>query len=248
MYESRLCVPNDMDLRKKILYESHNTFFTMHPGSNKMYRDMKQYYWWRGMRKDISEYVYKCLTCQLVKAEHQVPSGLLNPLPIPQWKWDNITMDFVSGFPLTQRKHNAVWVIVDKLTKSAHFLPVRLDYSMDRLAELYVSEIVRLHGIPLSIVSDRDPWFTLRFWKELQSTFGIILNFSTVFHPQIDGQSKRVIQVSEDMLWGYVLDFPGSWDRYIPLMEFAYKNSYQCSIDLAPYEALYGRRCRTPMC
>ena len=115
------------------------------------------------MKKDISEYVSKCLTCQQVKDEHQVPSGLLNPLPIPYRKWDNITMDFVSCFPLTQRKHDAVWVIVDRLTKSAHFLPIRLDYSMDRLAELYMSEIVKLLGIPVSIVSDRDPQFTLRF-------------------------------------------------------------------------------------
>ena len=138
--------------------------FTMHPGGNKMYQDMKQYYWWRGMKKDISEYVSKCLTCQQVK--HQVPSGLLNPLPIPQWKWDNITMDFVSGFPLTRGKQDAVWVIVDRLTKSAHFLPIRLDYSMDCLAELYVNEIVILHGIPVSIVSDCDPRFTSRFWKE----------------------------------------------------------------------------------
>ena len=189
-----------MDLRKKILYKSHNTIFTMHPGGNKMYQDMKQYYWWRGMKKDIYEYVSKCLTCQQVKAEHQVPYGLLNPLPIPQWKWDNITMNFVSDFPLTQRKHDAVWVIVDRLTKSAHFLPVRLDYSMDRLAELYVSEIVRLHGIPLSIVSDHDPRFTSRFWKELQSDFGTRLNFSTAFHPQTDGQLERVIQVLEAML------------------------------------------------
>ena len=198
--------------------------------------------------KEISEYVSKCLTCQQVKAEHQVPSSLLNPLPILQWKWDNITMDFVSGFPLTQRKHDAVWVIVDRLTKSAHFLPIRLDYSMDRLAELYMSEIVRLHGIPLSIVSDCDPQFMSRFWKELQSTFGTRLNFSTAFHSQIDGQFERVIQVLEDMLRGCVLDFPGSWDRYISLMEFSYNNSYQSSIGMAPYEALYGRRCRTPMC
>ena len=162
MYESRLCVPNDMDLRKKILYKSHNTVFTMHPGGNKMYQDMKQYYWWRGMKKDISEYVSKCLTCQQEKAEHQVLSGLLNPLPFPQWKWDNITMDFVSSFPLTQRKYDAVWVIVDRLTKSTHFLSIRLDYSMD-LTELYVSEIFRLHGIPLSIVSDRNPRFMSRF-------------------------------------------------------------------------------------
>ena len=124
LYKSILCVPNDMDLKQKILYESHNNVFTIHPGSNKMYQDMKQYYWWQGMKKDISEYVAKCLTCQQVKVEHQVPFGLLNPLPIPQWKWDNITMDLVSGFPLTQRKHDAVWVIVDRLTKSAHFLPI----------------------------------------------------------------------------------------------------------------------------
>ena len=153
LYKNRLCVPNDMELKKKILYESHNTVFTMHPGSNKMYQDMKQYYWWRGMKKDNSEYVAKCMTCQQVKDEHQVPFGLLNPLPIPQWKWDNITMDFVSGFPLTQRKHDAIWVIVDRLTKSAHFLPILLDYSMDRLADLYTNEIFRLHDIPVSIVS-----------------------------------------------------------------------------------------------
>ena len=137
---------------------------------------------------------------------------------------------------------------MDRLTKSAHFLSVRLDYSMDRLMELYVSEIFRLHGIPLSIVSDRDPWFMSRFWKELQSAFGTRLNFSTAFHSQTNGQSERVIQVLEDMLRGYVLDISGSWDRYIPLMEFSNNNSYQSSISMASYEALYGRRCRTPIC
>ena len=136
------------------------------------------------MKRDVTEYVYKCLMCQQVKDEHQVPTSLLNPLLIPQWKWDNITMDFVSSFLLTQQKHDFVWVIVDRLTKSAHFIPIRIDYSMDRLAELYVDEIVRLHGVPLSIVSDRDPQFTSRFLKELQSTLGTRLNFSTTFHPQ----------------------------------------------------------------
>ena len=119
---------------------------------------------------------------------------------------------------------------------------------MDHLAELYVSEIVRLHGISLSIVSDCDPQFTSRFWKELQSAFGTRMNFSTAFHPQTDGQYERVIQVLEDMLRGYVLDFPGSWARYIQLMEFAYNNGYQSNFGMAPYEALYGRRCRTPTC
>ena len=247
-FQHRLCVPNDKELKQKLLFEAHNAVFTMHPGGNKMYQDLKQFYWWKGMKRDVTEYVSKCLTCHQVKAEHQVPTCLLNPLPIPQWKWDNITMDFMSGFPLTQQKHDSVWVIVDRLTKSAHFIPVRIGYSMDRLAELYVDEVVRLHGVSLSIVSDRDPRFTSRFWKELQSALGTKLNFSTAFHPQTDGQSERLIQVLEDMLRGYVMEFSGSWDRYIPLIEFAYNNSFQSSIGMAPYVALYGRKCRTPVC
>ena len=139
-------------------------------------------------------------------------------------------------------------MIVNGLTKSAHFLPVRIDYSMDRLAELYVKEIIRLHGVPMSIMSDKDPCFTSRFWKELQSALGTRLNFSTTFHPQTNGQSERLIQVLEDMLRGCVMEFTGSWDRYIPLMEFVYNNSYQSSISMAPNEALYGWRCRTPVC
>ena len=246
-FQDRLCVPCDKELKKQLLFAAHNTVFTMHPGGNKMYQDLKQQYWWKGMKRDVTEYVSKCLTCQQVKAEHQVPTGLLNPLPIPQWKWDNITMDFVSGLPLTQQKHDYVWVIVDRLTKSAHFIPVRIDYSMDRLVELYVDEILRLYGVPLSIVLDRDSRFTSKFWKELQSALGTRLNFSTAFHPQTDGQSERLIQVLEDMLRGCVMEFTGSWDRYIPLIEFAYNNSYQSSIGMAPYEALYGRRCRTPV-
>ena len=139
-------------------------------------------------------------------------------------------------------------MIADKLTKSAHFLPVKMDYSMDRLAELYVKEIIRLHGVLLSIMSDKDPRFTSRFWKELQLALDTSLNFSTAFHPQTDGQSERLIQVLKDMFRGCVMEFPGSWDKYIPLMEFAYNNGYQASIGMAPYETLYGRRCRTPVC
>ena len=141
-FQNRLCVPDNKELKKKLLFEAHNTIFTMHPGGNKMYQDLKQFYWWKGMKRDVTEYVSKYLTCQQIKAEHQVPTGLLNPLSIPQWTWDSITMDFVSGFPLTQQKHDSVWVIVDRLTKSAHFIPVRIDYSLDRLDELYVEEIV----------------------------------------------------------------------------------------------------------
>ena len=157
-------------------------------------------------------------------------------------------MDFVSGLPLMQKKHDSVWIIIDKLIKSAPFIPDKIDYSMDRLAELYVDEIVRMHGVPLCFVLDRDLRFTARFWKELQLALGTRLNFSTVFHLQKDRQSKRLIQVLEDMIWGCVMKFTRSWDKYVPLMIFAYNNSYQASISMIPYEALCGRRCRTLVC
>ncbi|KAL5786007.1 hypothetical protein ACOSQ2_008399 [Xanthoceras sorbifolium] len=220
----------------------------MHPGSTKMYRDLRTQYWWSGLKRDVIEFVNRCMTCQRVKAEHQVPSGLLQPISIPEWKWDRITMDFVTGLPLTRSKQDSIWVIVDRLTKSAHFLPIRTDYSLDRLAELYIREIVRLHGVPTSIISDRDPRFTSRFWKKFQEALGTRLNFSTAFHPQTDGQSERVIQVLKDMLMSYIINFEGSWVDHLPLIEFGYNNSFQTSITMAPYEALYGRKCRTPLC
>ena len=247
-YKDRVCVPDCNDLRKSILEEAHSGSFAIHPGSTKMYQDLKMSFWWSGMKRDVSEFVTKCLVCQRVKAEHQVPLGLLQPIRIPEWKWDRITMDFVVGLPLTGRKLDLVWVVVDRLTKSAHFLPVRTDYSLDKLAELYIKEIVRLHGIPIYIISDRDPRFTLRFWGKLQEALGTRLNFSTAFHPQTDGQSERVIQILEDMLRSCVIDLEGSWDRHIALVEFVYNNSFQSSIGMAPYEALYGRKCRTPLC
>ncbi|KAA3488295.1 ty3-gypsy sub-class retrotransposonable element polyprotein [Gossypium australe] len=131
---------------------------------------------------------------------------------------------------------------------SAHFLPVRTDYTLQKLAKLYIAEVVRLHGVPVSIISDRDPRFTSRFWKALHEALGTRLIFSTAFHPQTDGQSERVIQILEDMLRGCVIDFRGSWEDFLPLAKFAYNNSYQSSIQMAPYEVLYGRRCRTPTC
>jgi hypothetical protein len=138
-------------------------------------------------------------------------------------------------------------VIIDRLTKSAHFLPVKTTYTASQYAKLYLEEIVSLHGVPISIISDRGAQFTAQFWKSFQAALGTRLNLSTAFHPQTDGQSERTIQILEDMLRACVLDFGGSWDRYLPMMEFAYNNSYQSSIQMAPFEALYGRRCRSPI-
>ena len=186
-YKDWVCLPDGNDLRKDILEEAHSKSFTIHPGSTKMYQDLKVSLWWSEMKREVSEFVTKCLVCQRVKVEHQVPLGLLQPIRIPKWKWDRITMDFVVGLSLTGRKHDSVWVVVDRLTKSAHFLPVRTDYSLDKLAELYIKEIAQLHGIHVSIISDRDPRFTSRFWGKLQEALGTRLNLSTAFQPQTDG-------------------------------------------------------------
>ena len=162
-FRNRLCVPNDFELKKELLKESHDSALTTHPGSTKMYRDLKTHYWWSGMKKDIADYVARCLTCQRVKTEHQKPGGLLQPLPIPVWKWDHITMDFVVGKPRTQKHHDAIWVIIDQLTKSAHFLAMKTVFNVEQLAELYNKEIVRLHEKPLLIVSDREIKFASKF-------------------------------------------------------------------------------------
>ncbi|KAL5540682.1 hypothetical protein UlMin_043334 [Ulmus minor] len=207
-----------------VMTEAHNTPYTVHPGTTKMYRDLKEKFWWPGMKRSIAEYVSRCLTCQKIKAEHQRPAGELQSLEIPEWKWEQIAMDFVVGLPKTTKGHDSIWVIIDRLTKSAHFISVRTTNTMEQLAETYIREIVRLHGIPKSIVSDRDSKFTSTFWKSIHRSLGTQLNFSTAFHPQTDGQSERTIQTLEDMLRACVLDFQGSWSKYLPLVEFAYNN------------------------
>ena len=200
------------------------------------------------MKRDIAEFVSKCATCQLVKVDHQRPAGLLQPLEVPVWMWESISMDFITGLPTSQRGYDSVWVIVDRLSKVAHFLPVRTDYTTGQYAQLFISEIVRLHGVPLNIVSDRDKIFVSRFWESFQEAMGTELRLSTAYQPQTDGQTERTNQMLEDMLRMCIIDFGGGWEQYLPLVEFAYNNSYQFTIGMAPFEALYGRPCRSPAC
>ncbi|GJT50633.1 putative reverse transcriptase domain-containing protein [Tanacetum coccineum] len=243
----RIWVPLVGGVRTMVMDEAHKTRYSIHPGADKMYHDLRDMYWWSGMKKDIATYVSKCLTCSKVKAEHQRPSGLLQQPDIPEWKWDKITMDFITKLPKTKSGHDTIWVIVDRLTKPAHFLAMREDYSMERLARLYIDEIVAQHGVPVLIISDRDGRFTSRFWRTLQKALGMRLDMSTTYHPQTDGQSERTIQTSEDMLRACVIDFGGNWDVHLPLVKFSYNNSYHSSIRCAPFEALYGRKCRSPV-
>ncbi|GJU98102.1 putative reverse transcriptase domain-containing protein [Tanacetum coccineum] len=216
----RIWVPLVGDVRMVILNEAHKFRYSVHPGADKMYYDLRDMYWWPGMKRDIAIYVSKCLTYAKVKAEHQRPSGLLQQPEIPEWKWDKITMDLITKLPRSRSGHDAIWVIVDRLTKSAHFLAIREDFNTEKLARLYIDEIKAL---------------------------GTRVDLSTAYHPQMDGQSERTIQTLEDMLRACIIDFGGSWDVHLPLAEFSYNNSYHSSIRCAPFEALYGRKCRSPM-
>ncbi|GJX56633.1 putative reverse transcriptase domain-containing protein [Tanacetum coccineum] len=215
------------------------------PEGKRLYRyvtlkqDMKQLYWWPNMKADIATYVSKCFDLFNESSRTPKPSGLL---------WDNITMDFVTKLPRTQSGNDTIWVIVDRLTKSAHFLPMRETDPMDKLARLYLKEVVTRHGIPVSIICDRDPRFTSNFWRLFQKAIGTRLDMSMAYHSETDGQSERTIQTLEDMLRACVIDFGNGWEGHLPLIEFSYNNSYHASIKDAPFEALYGRKCRSPVC
>ncbi|KAK4408019.1 Transposon Tf2-11 polyprotein [Sesamum angolense] len=187
----------------EVMHEAHYAPYAMHPGSTKMYRDLRPYFWWPTMKKDVAEFVARCLICQQVKAEHQAPAGKLHPLSIPEWKWEKITMDFIVGLPRTFRKHDAIWV------RSSIYFPF-----LGKLAKGFRNEIAFQYGVS----------------------------------SQTDGQSERTIQTLEDMMRACVIEFRGNWDDHLPLMEFAYNNSFHSSIGMAPYEALYGRKCRSPIC
>jgi hypothetical protein len=246
-FEDRLVVPKNPELRKKILDEAHLSKFSMHPGSNKMYHDLRSLYWWTRMKREIAKYLSECDICQRMKASHLKVAGTLQPLPIPSWKWEDIYMDFIVGLPNTFRHHDSIWVIVDRLTKTTHFLPVHTTHKAEKYAEIYIDQIVRLHGIPRTIVSDRGALFVARFWEQLQKSLGTTMIRSSAYHPQTDGQTERVNQILEDMLRACVLCYGKNWDKCLSLAEFSYNNSYQSSLRMAPFEALYGRMCRTPL-
>jgi len=181
------------------------------------------------------------LICQELKIEHQKSSGLMQPLFVPEWKWNSISMGFVGTLPKTVKGFDSIWVIIDRLTKPAHFVPIKTGMSMVKLAEIYIRKIVRLHGIPSSIVSDRDPRFTSMFWESLQAALGTKLWLSSAYHPQIDGQTERTIQSLEDLLRACVLEQGVSWVECLPLIEFTYNNSFHSSIGMAPFERLRKR-------
>nr|GEZ18239.1 putative reverse transcriptase domain-containing protein [Tanacetum cinerariifolium] len=198
-FNNRSRLPCYGDLRALIMHEAHKSKYSVHPGSDKMYQDLKQLYWWPDMKADIATYISKCLTCLRVKAEHQKPSGLLVQPEIPQWKWDNITMDFVTKLPRTSSGYDTILVC-------------------------------------------------FKFLEGISEGVGYSVGYEYSFPPLTDGQSERTIQTLEDMLRACVIDFGNGWERHLPLVKFSYNNSYHASIKAVPFEALYGRKCRSPVC
>jgi transposase InsO family protein len=218
-----------------------------HPGVTKMRVDLKPLFFWKGVKADIVIYVAICLECQQVKDEHRHPARLLQSHVILESKWEVISMDFIVGLPITVQRHDSILVVIDTLTKSAHFVLVHTTYQAPDIARVFISEIVRLHGVPKRIISDRGSVFTGQFWTSFQEALGTQLSFSTAYHPETDGQTKRVNQNLEDMLRMYVMDQQKHWDEFLTLVEFAYNNSYQSTIKMVPFKFIYGRPCQTPL-
>ncbi|KAI3712170.1 hypothetical protein L1987_70719 [Smallanthus sonchifolius] len=188
-FVERIWVPVFENLRELVMDETHKSCYSIHPRSDKMYHDLKVLYWWPKMKADIATYVSKCLTCAKVKVKYQKPSGLLQQPEIPMWKWEQISIDFITKLSRTPTGCDTIWVIVDRLTKSAHLLPIKETDKMDKLTHIYLKEVVSRHGVPISIISDRDARFTSRFWKSLHKAVGKRLDMSTTYHPQTDGQT-----------------------------------------------------------
>jgi hypothetical protein len=187
------------------------------------------------MKKSLVCFNVRCKECQKVEVENRDPVGLLQPFPIPEWKWEIVTIDFITKLPRIARKHDSIIVVVEKLTKAVYFIPVKMTHKATNIAVIYMKEISRLHGVPKEIVSHRDTTVTSNFWKRLYEGFGTNLNFSTTYHPKSNGKTDRVNQIIEDMLIMCVMDQPSKWEDYLHLVEFTYKNGYQTSLKMSPF-------------
>lgn len=210
-----------------------------HSGITVTYKRLRAMFYWPGMKEQVHNYIKSCNNCQLNKPELVLSPGLLQPLPIPEEAWSNISMDFITGLPKAEGK-DVIMVVVDRMTKYSHFIALAHPYKAVDVANSFLNQVYKLHELPTIIVTDRDPVFTSRFWKELIKQLDIKLNMSSAYHPQTDGQTERVNQCLENYLRGMVFGQPKKWVRWLPLAEWWYNTSYHCSIKTTPFQALYG--------
>jgi hypothetical protein len=218
-----------------------------HLGVMKMRAYLNPLSFWKRMKADIVCYVERCLECQQVKVEHRHLTGLPHLHAILESKWEVISMEFIVGMSLTTRRYDLIFIVDNTLTKSGHFIHVHTTYQEPDIARFFISEIVRLHVVPKRIISDRGSMFTRHFWTSFQEALGTQLNFSTMYHLEIDGKIERMNQILEDMLRMYVMDEQKHWEEFLPLVEFEYNNNYQSTIKMALFEFLYGKLCQTPL-
>jgi Integrase zinc binding domain/Chromo (CHRromatin Organisation MOdifier) domain len=222
-----------------LLKELHDSASGGHSGITITYHRLKQHFFWPKMKEDVIHYVNSCNTCQMTKPDLHSSLGLLHPLPIPSEAWCSIGLDFITGLPKSEG-YEVIMVVVDRLTKFSYFIPLKHPYSAITVAAAFFNNIYRNHGIPTSIVSDRDPIFTGKFWKELVKLLGIGLNMSSAYHPQTDGQTERVNQCLENYLRGMLLDQPKNWSQWLPLAQWWYNSNFHSSLKMTPFQALYG--------
>uniref|UniRef100_A0A151UG99 Retrotransposable element Tf2 n=1 Tax=Cajanus cajan TaxID=3821 RepID=A0A151UG99_CAJCA len=239
LYRSRFYIPQDSPLVTKVLYEFHSTPQGGHAGILKTYKRVAEQFYWTGVKQSVEKYVRTCIQCQQTKYVTTKTQGLLQPLPIPTTPWTEISMDFVVGLP-SSKGFTAIFVVVDRLTKTAHFMPLKTGLTGKIVAAIFLDNIVRLHGFPLGIVSDRDPIFLSTFWRQLMHAGGTDLHYSMAYHPQSDGQTEVINRCLEQYLWVFASDHPQQWQVYLPWAELNYNTTYHTAIGMTPHAALYG--------
>ncbi|MGH2637868.1 MAG: RNase H-like domain-containing protein, partial [Rhabdochlamydiaceae bacterium] len=242
-----IVVPNRRSLRTKIMKEFHDVPVSGHRGIEKTLRKLGKMFWWPGIRQEVQQYIGSCIACQSNKSSNKATAGLLHPLPIPSHAWESISMDFVGPLPVTNDGHDNILVVVDRLTKMVHLTACRITITAPQVASIIWREIIRHHGIPTSIITDRDPRFTSKFWQELWKLMGSDLRMSTAYHPQTDGQTERTNRIMEEILRNYVSDSQDDWDRHLTAVEIAINNSQQSSTQFTPFYLNHGRDIKLPM-
>lgn len=235
-----MVLPSSSQYKETIIREFHDTPVGGHSGILRTFKRLAANFLWLGMKKDMQYFVQQCDICQRNKSDSITLAGMLQPLPLPERVWEDISMDFIEGLP-TFGGFSVIMVVVDRLSKYGHFVAVKHPYSAKTIAELFVKEIARLHGMPRSIVSDRDPIFTSQFWAEYFCLQGSNLRMSSSYHPQTDGQTEVLNHCSETYLCGYTSSQQKQWSRWLSWPEYWYNTSYQSAIQMMPFEAVYGR-------
>jgi transposase InsO family protein len=247
MLKDTVVIPDYDGLRTDIIKECHDTPFSGHPGRDKTTNLVQRLFWWPTLAMNVARYVKHCPSCQLVKSTNQLPAGLLQPLPVPGEPWQSVSMDFVTDLPQTLSGFDCITVYVDRLTKMVHLTPSKKTDTAKEVADAFIKEVFRLHGMPTQLVTDRGSVFTSAFWRECMQQLGTQQAMSSAYHPQTDGNTERVNRVMEDMLRHFVMSDHTKWDKLLPLVEFAINNSYHESIQTTPFLLNYGRTPNTPL-